>query len=236
MTDIIKHGKRTARRPCKYCGKSGLYWGHNLNGPSGRKYCGEHSSANWTLVDFDGILHDCQGNGGRGHDDDETGSETHAEPAAPAEYIHPQVPPAAPAAAAVPAAPAAGTDPMLAAFQSFMALVAPKVDATQVEAIVEERLRGLVLPLRVEVSRNGNVKPVEGLAHKSLPIVITILSTGKHVMMVGPAGTGKSHLASQAAEALSLESYSISLSPQTPTSAILGYKTATGDYNRSLVP
>jgi cobaltochelatase CobS len=115
-----------------------------------------------------------------------------------------------------------------------MSAIAPKVDADQVHAIVDERLRGLVLPVQVEVTRNGQTKPIEGLAHKILPVVITVLSCAKHVMMVGPAGTGKSHIASQAAEALGLESYSISLSPQTPTSAILGYMTATGDYVASL--
>jgi len=117
----------------------------------------------------------------------------------------------------------------MAAFQAFMAAVAPKVDATQVHQIVDDRLRGLVLPVQVEVKRDGVVRKVEGLAHTMLPVVIKRL-VRKHVLMVGPAGTGKSHIAHQAADALGLEFYSISLTPQTPASAIVGYCTATGDY------
>ena len=74
MTNVIKHGKRTARRPCRHCKETGLYWGHDLDGTNGRKWCPEHSSANWVLVDFAGVLHDCQGNGGQdtGQPDDDS--------------------------------------------------------------------------------------------------------------------------------------------------------------------
>jgi len=220
---LIKHGQRTVRSGCSRCGSKDLYWAHDTDSSKHGHYCPEHSSNNWTLINRDGTRHDCQGTGNSDSHEPEAAEVTEA--------VKPEITPAAPVTA--PAA-ADGSDPVMAAFQAFMAAVAPKVDASQVHSIVDERLRGLVLPVRVEVTRNGETKPVEGLAHKMLPVVITILSTGKHVMMVGPAGTGKSHIASQAAEALSLESYSISLSPQTPTSAILGYCTATGDYVRSL--
>ncbi len=53
-------------------------------------------------------------------------------------------------------------------------------------------------------------------------------------MALGPAGTGKSTIAEQAAESLDLPYYSISLSPMTPASQILGYMQAEGEYVRSL--
>jgi cobaltochelatase CobS len=115
------------------------------------------------------------------------------------------------------------------ALAALLDLLAPKVDASQVHSIVDERLRGLILPMQVEVKRDGVVRKVEGLAHKILPAVIKRL-VRKHVLLVGPAGTGKSHLIHQSADALGLEFYSISLTPQTPASAITGYMTATGDY------
>jgi cobaltochelatase CobS len=120
------------------------------------------------------------------------------------------------------------------AFQAFMSAVAPKVDANQVHSIVDERLKGLVLPMRLEVTRNGETKPVEGLAHKMLPAVIKILSVRKHVMMVGPAGTGKSHIGHQAADALGLPFYAISVGPTMTESRIIGYKDATGNYQATL--
>jgi cobaltochelatase CobS len=215
---LIQHGP-CSKRGCRKCGSTDLYWAHDTEGKPGRRYCAEHESLNWMLVDSDGIRHDCQGTG---HDDSEP-DEVPEQAATPA-----------PVPATPDAMPAATGNPALDAFNAFMAAVAPKVDANQVKAIIDERLAGLVLPLRVEVTRDGMTRPVEGLAHRVLPMVITIMLAGKHVMMVGPAGTGKSHIAGQAAEALGLESYSISLSPQTPTSAILGYMTATGDYVRSL--
>lgn len=220
---LIKHSVRTVRKPCKTCHSSDLYWGHDTEGTSrpGASYCTEHESSNWTLMNRDGSVHSHGPADSPAPDASDTASDSEPKPAAPV---------------TAPAAPAVTSSPVdaMAHLQAFMSAMAPAVDASQVHAIVDERLRGLVLPVQVEVTRNGITKQVEGLCHKRLPVVITILSTGKHVMMVGPAGTGKSHIASQAAEALGLESYSISLSPQTPTSAILGYCTATGDYVRSL--
>jgi cobaltochelatase CobS len=236
---LTKHSVRTVRRPCSKCGTSELYWAHDTEGkfsPSGR-FCTEHQSGSWVLINRDGGRHDCQHNGSQDHGEPEpaeTGpvmywTNSGPEPLDP----EPEPEPTAPATAPTATAASAGNDAFT-AFQAFMATMAPKVDASQVDALITERLRGLVLPVQVEIIRNGVVKPIEGLTHKTLPDVIDILADGDHVMMVGPAGTGKSHIAGQAAEALGLPAYSISLSPQTPTSALLGYMTATGEYVRSL--
>ena len=100
-------------------------------------------------------------------------------------------------------------DDRMGALAALLDLLAPKVDAGQVHQIVDERLRGLVLPMRLEIMRDGVTRPVDGLAHRVLPTVIEILGDGDHVLMVGPAGTGKSHIAHQAADALGMEFYSI---------------------------
>ena len=218
---LIKHSVRTVRQPCDKCGSTELYWAHDTEGKPGKHYCSEHSSANFTLINRDGTRHDCQGKYAA------TG-ETDSHETVTVDELSTDPKPAAPPIAAPTATVA--TDDRMGALAALLDLLAPKVDASQVQAIIDDRLRGLVLPVRVEVTRNGETKPVEGLAHKMLPTVIKVLSAGLHVLMVGPAGTGKSHIASQAAEALGLESHGISLSPQTPASALLGYMQAMGEY------
>jgi cobaltochelatase CobS len=224
---LIKHGDRTVRRGCSLCGSRELYWAHDTD-PSAKtsKYacdkagCPGIGSYQFTLINRDGTRHDCTGKG-ESHEPEPNEANEPMPEATP-------VPVPAPSPAAPVAAPAA-TDPAMAAFQAFMAAVAPKVDATQVHQIVDDRLRGLVLPVQVEVKRDGVVRKVEGLAHKILPTVIKRLNR-KHVMMVGPAGTGKSHIAHQAADALGLPFYSISLTASTMPTELKGYMSATGEY------
>jgi cobaltochelatase CobS len=227
---LTKHdypGVRTVRKGCRECGSVDLYWAHDDNplAKQGKYACDKtdcpgHGSFQWTHINRDGTRHEHR-------------PPVHSEPEA-AEMLSEEArtegaPWRTPEPAPVPVAASAATDPAMAAFQAFMAAVAPKVDATQVHQIVDDRLRGLVLPVQVEIKRDGEVRKVEGLAHKSLPVVIRRLQR-KNVLMVGPAGTGKSHIAHQAADALGMEFYSISLTPQTPASSIVGYMTATGEY------
>jgi cobaltochelatase CobS len=225
---LIKHdypGVRTVRKACRDCGSTDLYWAHDtdMSARQGKYACDKtecpgNGSYQWTHINRDGSRHDCQGKAGQAHSEPEP-AESAPEPVTPVQPSPVSVPPA-------PVTAPAATDPAMAAFQAFMAAVAPKVDATQVHAIVDERLRGLVLPVQVEVKRDGVVRKIEGLAHKALATVIKRLNR-KHVLMVGPAGTGKSHIAHQAADALGFDFYSISLTPQTPASAITGYMSAT---------
>lgn len=79
-----------------------------------------------------------------------------------------------------------------------------------------------------EKNKPGERFDIDG--HAKLPLVVTALEAGENVMLVGPAGTGKSTIAENAAQALGLTFYSISLGPTTPTSKMFGYLNATGDY------
>lgn len=217
---LTKCGVRTIRRACSGCGSYELYAAHDSEGPADGQWCDEHGSANRTLIERDGSKHVCPGNNG----------EPVATPVA-VPVITPK--PAAPVAA--PTATPVANDAKFAQLASLLGeLTTATVDVAQVHSIVDERLRGLVLPMRVEVTRNGETKPVEGLAHKMLPAVIKILSVRKHVMMVGPAGTGKSHIGHQAADALGLPFYAISVGPTMTESRIIGYKDATGNYQATL--
>lgn len=105
------------------------------------------------------------------------------------------------------------------------------VDTAQVEQIVKAELNNIVFPIvHTHERKNGEVVKVEG-AHEMLPRVIKRLVRGRHVMLVGPAGTGKSTLAESAAEALAVPFYSLSMSPVPMDSKIMGYKDATGNYH-----
>jgi cobaltochelatase CobS len=146
-------------------------------------------------------------------------------------------------------APVKGANERLDMLNAFLDMMAPKVDESQVREILRTELGGVIadantkldakiaelsMPTVVKIERSdGSVKTIDG-AHNRLPVILKIIAERLHVLMVGPAGTGKSTIADQAAEALGLSYYSISLSPQTPASSILGYMQAAGEYVRSL--
>jgi cobaltochelatase CobS len=82
----------------------------------------------------------------------------------------------------------------------------------------------VVLPDRREIRLQGD-------SHRVLPEVLTALHARCHVLLVGTAGTGKSMLAKQAAEALGLEFQALSVGPTTPMSKVFGYFDAHGHYH-----
>ena len=92
-----------------------------------------------------------------------------------------------------------------------------------VQAAVKE-----IPPTRIELVDRGNVKALPDTHHRILPDVITALHAGTHVLLVGPAGSGKSTIAFQAAEALSQPCQSFSFDPQTPKSQLFGFIDANG--------
>lgn len=76
------------------------------------------------------------------------------------------------------------------------------------EAVEEARIR----PAVIEIRTGDNVRKVEGRTHCKFDTVLKIVSSrvaGRrlHVWLVGPSGSGKSHLAKQVADALGLPYY-----------------------------
>jgi cobaltochelatase CobS len=106
--------------------------------------------------------------------------------------------------------------------------------STAVAAAVEaaEKACAEFLPTPVHVTlTSGERVEVAGETHEVLPEVLLALSARCHVLLVGPAGTGKSMLAKHCAEALGLELQAISLGPTTPMSKVFGYFDAHGEYH-----
>src|SRR5690606_16061093 len=92
----------------------------------------------------------------------------------------------------------------------------PQIDRDQVEQIARQVVSEVAFPTRTVIMRtDGTAKPIEGDTHRQLGDVITNVLAGEHVMMVGPAGTGKSTIAEQIADVLGHTYYSFSLSPHT---------------------
>ncbi|MFK0249317.1 AAA family ATPase [Amycolatopsis azurea] len=88
------------------------------------------------------------------------------------------------------------------------------------------------LARRIEVTL-GDAEPIEvsGDTHTVLPDVLLALKAGCHVFLVGPAGTGKSKMAQQTAEAFGIPFQALSLGPTTPMSKVFGYYDAHGKYH-----
>lgn len=82
----------------------------------------------------------------------------------------------------------------------------------------------------VEIKTAKGSKKIEGVSHENFELLVKTVAASLPVYMVGPAGTGKTHSAQLAAEALSLKFYSISVGSQTSKSDLIGYMSATGAY------
>jgi MoxR-like ATPase len=82
-------------------------------------------------------------------------------------------------------------------------------------------------------------KPANEITHKAFDKILKVLQStkrkDKHIMLVGGAGGGKTHLAGQIAKALKIPFYPMSVGLQTTKSDLLGFINATGGYNDSPV-
>lgn len=83
---------------------------------------------------------------------------------------------------------------------------------------------------KLEVKVGEKVGQVTGLKHKQLEQLITYAAMRLHPLLVGMAGTGKTHAGEQCAVALGLKFYSMSVGAQTSKSDIIGYMSAGGEY------
>lgn len=223
---LVKHSKRTVRKPCKQCGRTGLYWAHETD-LFGDRCADCEVSGKWVLIEQDGTRHQCTGV-------PRNSPEVNAEPVTdPFGDDDPLPTESSPETVTTPSAPetAGGA---FAAFQALMDAMAPKVDREEVAVMIKEELSHVTFPTRTVTERaSGETVTIDG-AHEKLSDVVMDLLAGEHVMMVGPAGTGKGTIAEHAAESLGLPYYSISLNPLTPRSEIMGYNQAAGVHIRSL--
>lgn len=234
-----KHSDRTIRSGCKKCGSTSLYWAHDIHQGTGATKCTKCGvTGNFVLVELDGeTRHECINREGA-RDLLEGSRELMAKLVdQPQRWVRLDEPPLlitpepVKEALAVPVS----TDPAFEAFQTLVASIRPTLDKDEIVNLIKAEFEGYTFPTRTVLEKaTGELIEIEGATHHKVADVLVDLTAGEHVMMVGPAGTGKSTIASQCAAALGFEYYSISLSPMTPSSQILGYMQAAGEYVRSL--
>lgn len=97
-----------------------------------------------------------------------------------------------------------------------------------------DEVRDLIAKTQPKVTEvhlgTGEIRKVDGVQHAIFPKVLIGLSEREALWLVGPAGTGKSTIAEQAAQALGLDFSSRSCSAQTTETHLTGYMDATGTY------
>jgi hypothetical protein len=124
------------------------------------------------------------------------------------------------------------TDPAAALSAALLAMMpAPGLDEERVRQLIREEVPApptirVVVPDRPEVEMARQ--------HERFPLLLQVLACGLNVLLVGPAGTGKTTAARKAAEALGLGFSCLSVGPQTSKSDLLGFVDAGGTYRESL--
>ena len=129
--------------------------------------------------------------------------------------------------------PANGTDPagkLAAALAELVASGSAPVDAETVREIVRAELDARPARKLEITGPDGAARKIEG-AHPALEQVAAMVGAGLNVWLNGPAGSGKTTLAEQTAEALGLEFYAVGA--VTSDFRLVGYTDAKGETVRT---
>lgn len=105
------------------------------------------------------------------------------------------------------------------------------LDENRVKQLINEQIKSALLPtvVTVENKKTGTSKNV-GLTHERFEDIVKLVNDRLDLFLVGAAGSGKTTVCEQVAEALDLPFYFIPVGLQTTKSDLLGYMNATGDY------
>lgn len=109
------------------------------------------------------------------------------------------------------------------------------IDEDAVRDIVKNEIAGLSMPVRLEITNTTGAVTATGNCHFRLKEIITLANIREDLLLVGPAGSGKTHACHMAADALNLPFYFTSVGQQTTKSDLMGYMSATGTYVSTLL-
>jgi cobaltochelatase CobS len=114
-------------------------------------------------------------------------------------------------------------------------IVTEKVDENalraQIRAELEKELAGGVQTIEVKFP-DGTRKEMKGALPREFETILQLASQRVNVLMVGPAGCGKTYLAEKVAEALSLPFHTVSCSVGMSESTLAGWLLPTGSAGR----
>lgn len=117
-----------------------------------------------------------------------------------------------------------------AAISPFIANPANVVDEDRVMELIKQ-----YAPIKhIEIKSNDFVRTVSAKQHEKFERVLRVLACDKHIYLYGPAGTGKTQMAENAAVALGKRFACISVCAQSTKSDLLGFIDANGNYVRSI--
>ena len=100
------------------------------------------------------------------------------------------------------------------------AIKSPDVEKMVVDAVKEVATQKIPRPMEVKFQESSVV--IDNV-HNKFTTVLERLKATKNIMLVGPAGCGKSHLAEQVAESLGLDYSSVSCSSDMSSSVLTGW-------------
>jgi MoxR-like ATPase len=107
----------------------------------------------------------------------------------------------------------------------------PVVDVATVRAIIRDELancRPAVQMVEVKLP-DGRVRPIDGKTHKEFSKALTLAAARRNILLIGPAGSGTTHLAEQIAYALDLPFAHIACSAGMSEGQLLGRLVPTGE-------
>lgn len=111
------------------------------------------------------------------------------------------------------------------------ARIEEKLGSDDILKKVDDKLKELTAPVKIElIDKKTEKVTVIDAAHKKMPRLIEYLQARENVYIYGPPGSGKSHAVHQAATALGLPFYYISVNPQSAAWRIEGFIDANGKY------
>lgn len=95
----------------------------------------------------------------------------------------------------------------------------------KIQSLIQPQYKGIEVRLP-----SGDRKKIDGYVHPSFNNLLAFITSGCNVWLTGPAGSGKTTAAMQAAEALGLSFYSTSVCAHSNKIDLAGYMGATGAY------
>lgn len=107
-------------------------------------------------------------------------------------------------------------------------IVSPIMDGFRHE--VTELVKSVKPIVNTIVIKDRPAKTLNGIQHFVFPKVLGAVSQGVNLWLVGPAGTGKSTIGEQVAEALSLPFSAVNCTSTMTETALKGYNDANGNY------
>lgn len=107
----------------------------------------------------------------------------------------------------------------------------PEIDDDSIRAIVLEEIeRRVPREIKHSIETPSGTVSLSGAQHYRFPIALKMIAAGVNAMFWGPAGSGKTTLAINAAKAIGVEYLLKSFSPATQPYELIGYMTPAGQY------